>query len=206
MPPTVAKAAPLAMSGNPEIPIGRAFPGLAARVVDGDLVDVPPGGEGELLISGPQVALGYWRDPEKTEAAFVTEPVTGTRSYRTGDRVRRSTDPDGPMTFIGRIDNQIKLHGQRVEVGEVEAVLLEISRASQVVVMGWPMTPQGAGGLAAFLETDADSPAEVAAAAKRRLPPYMVPRIIRTLAAFPVNANGKVDRRALAALLSNPTD
>ena len=185
------------------VPMGHAFPGLEARVVDANLCDVPPGGEGELLISGPQVALGYWRDREKTDASFIVDPETGVRTYRTGDLVRRSPDPDGPMTFAGRIDNQIKLHGQRVELGEVEAVLLEISRATQVVVIGWPMTPQGIGGLAAFLETAADTSAEVTAAARRRLPPYMVPKIVRTLPEFPLNPNGKVDRRALTALLND---
>ena len=185
------------------IPIGHALPGLHARVVDAVFADVPPGSDGELLISGPQVALGYWRDPEKTKASFIVDPATGVRSYRTGDLVRRSADADGPMTFVGRIDNQIKLHGQRVELGEVEAVLLEISHAAQVAVIGWPMTAQGAAGLAAFLETPGDLPADVAAEARKRLPPYMVPRIIRTLPAFPLNANGKVDRRALVALLSD---
>jgi len=185
------------------IPIGQALPGLQARVVGSDFGLVPPGAEGELVISGPQVALGYWRDPEKTSVSFIIDLETGMRSYRTGDLVRRSADPDGPMTFVGRIDNQIKVHGQRVELGEVEAVLREVSRAAQVVVIGWPITPQGIGGLAAFVETDADVSAEVAAAARKRLPPYMVPRIVRTLPAFPLNANGKVDRRALAALLTD---
>ena len=155
------------------------------------------------MISGPQVATGYWRDPDKTKTSFIIDPETGIRSYRTGDLVRRSPHPDGPLTYVGRIDNQIKLHGQRVELGEVEAVLLEISLASHVVVIGWPMTAQGVGGLAAFIETDTDISAAVIAAAKKRLPPYMVPRIVRTVPEFPLNPNGKVDRRALATLLED---
>src|SRR5262249_1020953 len=72
------------------VPMGRAFPGLRARVVDPDLADVADGGEGELLISGPQLALGYWKDAEKTAKAFVLDDRTGERFYRTGDLVRLS--------------------------------------------------------------------------------------------------------------------
>ena len=84
----------------------------------------------------------------------------------------------------------------------MEAVLLEVSGATQVVVLGWPVTPLGVGGLAAFLEADTDISATVTAAARTRLPAYMVPRIVRTLPEFPLNANGKVDRGRLAALLT----
>jgi amino acid adenylation domain-containing protein len=183
------------------VPMGRTFPGLRARVVDPDFADVAEGGEGELLISGPQVALGYWKDAEKTAKAFVLDDRTGERFYRTGDLVRLSERADGPMTYLGRIDNQIKLHGQRVELGEVEAVLREASNASQVVVVGWPVTLQGIGGLAAFFEADHDVSDKALEAARRKLPPYMVPRIAETLSAFPLNASGKVDRKALITRL-----
>ena len=137
------------------------------------------------------------------ESIAASDPLTGVRSYRTGDLVRLSASADGPMTYLGRIDSQIKLHGQRVELGEVEAVLLEASKAAQVIVIGWPVTPEGVGGLAAFLEAGSDAAVEAARlAARSRLAPYMVPKIIRALPLFPLNANGKVDRRALAALLA----
>ena len=147
-------------------------------------------------MSGPQVTMGYWRDPEKTAAAFVVPPGRDEVFYRTGDRVRRPRD-DGPLTYRGRVDHQIKVLGHRVELGEVEAAIRAESGEDAVVAIGWPPTPAGAGGIVAFLAaTDVDVP-ELLERLRARLPAYMVPREVRLLEALPLNANGKYDRGAL---------
>jgi acyl-coenzyme A synthetase/AMP-(fatty) acid ligase len=178
------------------VPIGAPYPGMTAIVVDEELREVAPGEDGELLLTGPQVTLGYWRDPDKTAAAFVVPPGRDAVFYRTGDRVRRPPD-DGPLTYRGRVDHQIKVLGHRVELGEVEAAIRDESGADAVVAVGWPPTPSGAGGVVAFVgELDHDVDA-ILAGVRRRLAPYMVPRELRLLAELPLNANGKYDRKTL---------
>jgi acyl-coenzyme A synthetase/AMP-(fatty) acid ligase len=169
---------------------------MRAIVVDEALHQVEPGEAGELLLTGPQVTLGYWRDPERTAAAFVIPPGEESVFYRTGDRVRRSTE-GRPTTYLGRVDHQIKVLGHRVELGEIEAALREATGVDAVVALGWPLTESGAGGVAAFVgDVDVDAPAALAAA-RGRLPAYMVPRTLHLLPDLPLNANGKFDRRAL---------
>jgi amino acid adenylation domain-containing protein len=182
------------------VPIGAPYPGMTAIVVDEELREVAPGEDGELLLTGPQVTLGYWRDPEKTAAAFVVPPGKDRVHYRTGDRVRRPQG-DAPLTYRGRVDHQIKVLGHRVELGEVEAAVREASGADAVVAVGWPPTPSGAGGVVAFIgEVDHDVPG-ILEQLRRRLPNYMVPRELRLLAELPLNDNGKFDRKALVRIL-----
>ena len=183
------------------VPIGTALPGLSATVVDDGLREVAPGAQGELLMAGPQVALGYWRDEEKTGAAFVTDPASGERAYRTGDLVRRPEDPSGSLLYLGRLDYQIKLHGHRIELGEIEAVLKAASGASRVVAVGWPITLEGVGGIVAFLECETIDRAALNKAALEKLPTYMIPKQLYAIPRFPLTANGKVDRKALLARL-----
>ena len=184
------------------VPIGAPYPGMSAIVVDEELREVPPGEDGELLLTGPQVTLGYWRDPEKTAAAFVVPPGYDRVHYRTGDRVRKPLG-SGPLTYRGRVDHQIKVLGHRVELGEVEAAIREASGADGVVAVGWPPTPAGAGGVVAFIgELEHDVPA-IVDQLRRRLPAYMVPREIRLMAELPLNDNGKFDRKALVRILED---
>jgi microcystin synthetase protein McyA len=105
----------------PEVLIGRPIAGMAAQVLDDDLELVADGAVGELCLAGVGLARGYLHDPDLTTARFPTHPVTGVRWYRTGDVCRRA--PSGDLQFIGRQDEQIKLHGQRIELGEIEAAL-----------------------------------------------------------------------------------
>jgi len=178
------------------VPIGAPYPAMRAIVVDDALAPVDPGEAGELLLTGPQVTLGYWRDPERTAAAFVVPPGEEEVFYRTGDRVRRPVD-DRPMTYLGRVDHQIKVLGHRVELGEIEAVLREVTGVDAIVALGWPRTESGAGGVVAFAgDLDVDAGAALKAI-RERLPAYMVPRTLHQLAELPLNANGKFDRRAL---------
>jgi amino acid adenylation domain-containing protein len=180
------------------VPIGRPFGETSTLVVDNELGEVRPGAVGELLLSGPQVVDGYWEDEETTSTAFVS--VDGATYYRTGDRVRRPRG-DGPLLFKGRLDNQVKVLGHRVELGEIEAVLRQETGIDSVAALGWPRSPAGASGIVAFV---ADLDVDASALKHRlgtRLPSYMVPREIRLLPELPLNANGKCDRGALSRLL-----
>ena len=182
------------------VPIGYPNPGMTLLICDDRLREVPPGETGELLMAGPQVALGYWKDAEKTAGAFVTPPGRDERHYRTGDLVRRPRGPD-PILYVGRIDSQLKILGQRVEMGEIEAIIREESGISGVVALGWPLTIGGADGVEVFLE---ERETDVTALRRRiatRLPDYMLPKKFHFIDRIPLNENGKCDRGALQSIL-----
>lgn len=182
------------------VPIGECYPDMEALVLDEKLREVPPGGDGELLMRGPQVAAGYWQDPERTAASFFVPPGRTERHYRTGDRVRRPHG-EGPLRYVGRVDDQVKVNGYRVELGEVEAAVREASGVDAVIAVGWPPTPSGVGGIEAFLGNTAVDPDAVRERVGRRLPDFMVPRRLHLLPELPLNANGKFDRKMLRARL-----
>ncbi|MHC1950149.1 amino acid adenylation domain-containing protein [Bradyrhizobium sp. UFLA06-06] len=184
------------------VPIGAPFPGMDVLVVDEHLNEVAPGADGELLMSGPQMSLGYWKDPEKTAAAFVAPPGRRDVFYRTGDRVRRPAG-DGPLTHLGRIDSQVKILGHRVELGEVEAVVREASGVDGVVAIGWPITSSGYGSVEVLIEGGPLDLEELRKAVAARLPDYMVPRRWHLRSRLPRNANGKYDRKAMPAVLGD---
>ncbi|MES1242897.1 MAG: amino acid adenylation domain-containing protein, partial [Acidobacteriota bacterium] len=179
------------------LPIGRPIGNTRVAVVDRQLQLAPPGVEGELWIGGDGLARGYLHRPELTAERFVPDPFwgDGERLYRTGDLVRWRAD--GLLEFLGRVDFQVKLRGFRVELEEIEAALAshpEVSAASVVV--------QGEGGdkrLVAFWTGEASEP-DFRAFLGGRLPSYMVPAAFVRLDALPLNANGKVDRKALARI------
>ena len=182
------------------IPLGSPLPGMSALVVDEDLGEVGPGEVGELLISGPQVASGYWHDAERTAGAFVRVPGMDSVHYRTGDRVRRASG-DRPMTYLGRLDSQIKVLGVRIELGEVEQAIRDATGVDAVVALGWPETITGAEGIVAFVgssDVDVGATEEVLRA---RLASQMVPRDIRPLDRLPLIPHGKFDRQPLRATL-----
>lgn len=182
------------------VPIGEPYPGMKVLVVDEQLREVAPGETGELLMTGPQLTLGYYRDVERTAAAFLVPPDQTEVFYRTGDRVRRPL-PGKPLTYLGRIDNQIKIQGYRVELGEIEEILRQEAGVDVAIAIGWPVTASGADGVVGFLgAADADVDA-VRARAIGRLPPYMHPSSLRLMPEFPLNSNGKVDRKALLRML-----
>jgi amino acid adenylation domain-containing protein len=182
------------------VPIGRPFPGMNVLVVDDTLREVDPGQEGELLMNGPQMSLGYWRDRERTNRAFVV-PIGRTDTfYRTGDRVRRSVGTS-PMTHLGRIDSQIKVLGHRVELGEIEAVVRQTSGLDGVAAVGWPETDSGYAGVEVFIEGDPADLDELRRRIGARLPEYMVPRRFHFMGRLPRNANEKLDRIAMQGIL-----
>jgi acyl-coenzyme A synthetase/AMP-(fatty) acid ligase len=164
-------------------------------IVDEDLKEVAPGEEGELLMNGPQMSLGYWKDAKKTAEAFLTPPGQTETYYRTGDRVRRS-GLNGPLVHLGRIDSQIKVLGHRVELGEIEAVVRKHCGSDAVVAVGWPSTSSGYGGVEIFIEGREKSE-QLRDAVRSELPEYMVPRRFHFSDKLPRNSNGKLDRKAI---------
>src|SRR5438067_6204618 len=156
------------------VPIGEPFEDMEAAIVDEKLREVAIGCEGELLMTGPQLTRGYWRDEEKTARAFVSIVGRNDIYYRTGDRVRRS-GPDKPLLYLGRLDNQVKILGHRVELGEVEAVVREASGIPAVVAVGWPPSESGAAGIQVFVEVDQVDVQAILVQLKSKLPAYMLP-------------------------------
>ncbi|MFY9852905.1 MAG: amino acid adenylation domain-containing protein [Terracidiphilus sp.] len=189
---------------NDMVPIGVPYPGLAAVLVDDELRIVPEGTPGELCLCGAQTSPGYWKDPIKTAARFVKIPGSGHPDavfYRTGDLARQL--PNGEYVCLGRTDHQIKVLGFRVELGEIEGVLLQGKGVVQAVAMGWPMVEGTAKGIVAFVSGAAIDTAGLLAACKASLADYMVPSRILLVEEMPLNANGKVDRMALKMLLES---
>jgi acyl-CoA synthetase (AMP-forming)/AMP-acid ligase II len=178
------------------VPIGVAGPRVTLSVVDAELRPVPVGGEGELLIAGPQVTPGYWKDAERTASAFIRLPGSDVIHYRTGDLVRRV--PEGqPIPYLGRMDYQIKIAGVRIELGEIEQAMRQASGSDEVVAVGWPPTTGGASGVVGFIARPTCDVAEIRARLKEMLPGVMVPKDLRIVETMPLNVNGKVDRKAL---------
>ena len=179
--------------------IGRPLPGARLHVLDARHQLQPIGVVGELFIGGAGVARGYLGRPDLTAEAFIADPFGGDggRLYRTGDLARFL--PDGNIELLGRADDQVKIRGFRVELGEVEAAIAAHPLVRQAAVL---LHRDGARTrLVAFVvgrePTRAD---DLRAFVGERLPAYMVPSVFVPLDALPVNANGKVDRKALAAM------
>lgn len=182
------------------VPIGYAYPNMDVLVVDEHLREVAPGQEGELLMNGSQMSLGYWRDPAKTAAAFMTPPGKHEIYYRTGDRVRRPAG-NKPLKHLGRIDSQVKIFGHRVELGEVEAKVRDACKMDGVVAVGWPKTDSGFGGIEIFIEGRESGLEELRKTVSADLPEYMVPRRFHFMERLPRNANNKYDRKAMQKFL-----
>ncbi|MGW3604859.1 amino acid adenylation domain-containing protein [Micromonospora sp. NPDC005161] len=197
----LAVSGPLSATETEPVPIGRPLPNHRAYVVDVTLDPVPPGEIGELLIGGPGLADGYLGRPALTAERFVPDPFSGLpgeRLYRTGDLVR--LDPDGRIAYLGRADRQVKIRGQRIELGEVEAVLAELPGVTGVAVEAVP-GPDGVELVAFLTPADALDDARLRAYAGSRLTAAMLPARVLRRVALPVSAvSGKLDRPALRAL------
>jgi amino acid adenylation domain-containing protein/non-ribosomal peptide synthase protein (TIGR01720 family) len=187
------------------VPIGKPILNTTCYVLDGGMRPVAPGLAGELYVGGANVADGYIGSAELTEERFVTDhfkAVDGGRLYRTGDRVRHR--PDGSLEFLGRVDSQLKIRGYRVEVGEVERVLLEHPHVQESAVIPdadpekTPVaaTRPGIRGLIAYVVVSSGATVVEGALGEflsERLPDYMVPTAIIALEALPKLPNGKTD-------------
>jgi amino acid adenylation domain-containing protein len=180
------------------IPIGTPCAGEEIHVLDEALKPLPAGEIGELCIAGAGVSPGYWQDPEKTRAAFVTSGQTGRRVYRTGDLGRR--DGNGVLHFIGRADSQIKSRGYRIELGEIETALTAVPGVAECAVVG--VQSDGFEGTAICAAWSSRAGAQLdrvqlRASLAHSLPAYMLPSRWLELPELPKNANGKIDRPAL---------
>ena len=183
------------------IPYGKPLANQRYHVLDQAFRDRPDWVPGNLYIAGVGLARGYWGDGPKTDAAFVTHPVTGERLYRTGDLGRYL--PDGNIEFLGREDTQVKVGGHRIELGEIEAVLERNGLVQRAVALttGAPAVLVAAAVVAPDQLEDPGIEEELARFLGEHLPEYMIPGKIMPLAALPLNDNGKVDRKALATAL-----
>ncbi|MER8118481.1 AMP-binding protein [Streptomyces sp. NPDC094031] len=205
-------ADPGAWPGTPNgtVPIGPLHPGLEGRLL-----------AGELCVRGPQRFAGYL-DPADNAGRFLAPdgtpydpgtPLTDAHWYRTGDRVTalspRTADegplaPGTPLAHLGRVDQQVQVHGYRVELGEVEAALRYLPGVLDAVAVALPVPGGGLELAAAHTSAPGARTEDPRAALRLRLPPYMVPARITALAALPLNPNGKVDRAAVERLLRAP--
>jgi amino acid adenylation domain-containing protein len=177
--------------------IGDPFEGVKADVVDSELNPLPWSEPGELILSGRQLARGYFNDPEITAARFPV--LRGQRWYRTGDLACRDTN--GTFHFLGRIDNQVKILGNRIELEEVDSHLREIVGTDLVAAVAWPVVDSRATGLVAFHCAMGITRDEVREGMRKRVPDYMVPQRIHCLDALPLGSSGKIDRKALVRML-----
>ncbi|MES9520245.1 amino acid adenylation domain-containing protein [Streptomyces capoamus] len=180
--------------------VGTALPGWYLYVLDAARRPVPPGVAGEIHVGGAGVALGYLGRPELTAERFVADPFTGRRMYRTGDRGRLL--PDGRLEHLGRIDNQVKLRGFRIELDEIRSVLAECPGVAAAAVVLRQEDPADAAtgrldGYVVLADGEGGSVTAVREHAARILPGYMMPSTVTALSSLPMTANGKVDVGAL---------
>jgi acyl-coenzyme A synthetase/AMP-(fatty) acid ligase/acyl carrier protein len=193
----------LSVTDSATVPIGRPISNTRVYILDQHLAPVPVGVAGELYIGGDGVTAGYLNQPDKTAERFVPDPFSknpNSRLYRTGDLARYL--PDGHIEFLGRGDDQVKVRGFRIELGEVEAVLASQAGVMQVAVLAREEKDTGEKRLVAYLVTSRDNPPTTEGLRQKlreQLPDYMVPSAMVFLDKLPLNANGKVDRKALPA-------
>ncbi|WP_152980259.1 condensation domain-containing protein, partial [Pseudomonas mediterranea] len=173
------------------VPIGKPIANLRLYILDESLQPLPIGSIGELYIGGVGVARGYLKRPDLTEERFLASPfIDGDRLYRTGDRCRFLAD--GNIEYLGRLDHQVKLRGQRIELGEIDAELLAQEGVRDAATL---LLEQR---LVSFWCGDADE-AAIRSALSDNLPSHMLPSFFVQLDSLPLNSNGKLDRKALAA-------
>ena len=189
------------------IPYGYPLANQSLHVLDDGMRDRPDWVEGELYIAGEGLAMGYWRDAEKTAAAFVEHPVSGDRLYRTGDMARYR--PGALIEFLGRRDQQVKIGGYRIETGEVEAALESLPGVRGAVVLAVDPLGSGQRSLQALVvRADGATGTQRDAGLRERLaeilPAYMLPARILAHPELPLSANGKVDRTEAARILRRP--
>jgi len=180
------------------VPIGKPFSNTKVLILTKNLKLCPIGVPGQLYITGDGVARGYLNNPELTKEKFIPNPFSKQAHavmYSTGDLVKYL--PDGNISFIGRVDNQVKLRGYRIELGEIEMVLQQCDLVSQAVVLARE-DKQGDKRLAGYIVPSGNYDREgILAYLKDKLPDYMIPPVLMEMDSFPLTANGKIDRNAL---------
>ena len=192
-----------AVTGS-SVPIGWPVWNTGLRILDAAMRPVPPGVAGDLYLTGIQLAQGYLGRPDLTASRFIADPFApGERMYRTGDVARWLTN--GAVEYLGRSDDQLKIRGQRIELGEIDRVMSALPDVGQAVSHACVFNQAAATGgdarqLVGYLVSDSGLPLDTAALKARlaeQLPPHMVPVVLMQLADLPLSANGKLDRKAL---------
>ncbi|HCD5043428.1 TPA: enterobactin non-ribosomal peptide synthetase EntF [Klebsiella pneumoniae] len=192
-----------AVTGS-SVPIGWPVWNTGLRILDAAMRPVPPGVAGDLYLTGIQLAQGYLGRPDLTASRFIADPFApGERMYRTGDVARWLTN--GAVEYLGRSDDQLKIRGQRIELGEIDRVMSSLPDVGQAVSHACVFNQAAATGgdarqLVGYLVSDSGLPLDTAALKARlaeQLPPHMVPVVLMQLAELPLSANGKLDRKAL---------
>ncbi|MED1910401.1 non-ribosomal peptide synthetase [Brevibacillus laterosporus] len=180
------------------LPIGKPLPNVKMYVLNAQGALQPVGIPGELYIGGIGVGRGYLNRPEMTAEKFITNPFTNQeRMYKTGDLVKWL--PDGNIEYLGRIDHQVKIRGNRIELGEVEAQLLKVKHIQEAVVVA---REEATGQKLLCAYFIADQPllvSDVRSTLLQELPGYMIPSYFVQLEQMPLSPNGKIDRKALPA-------
>ena len=181
---------PADLSELPDVvPIGQPFEGQSVAIQAPD---------DELLLSGSQVTSGYWRQPDLTEERFLVQD--GRRWYRTGDRVALS---EFGLCYLGRVDRQVKIAGNRVELQEVETVLRRAAACDTVAAIAWPLRDGLAHGIVALVAAESRADDVVLTECRNHLAPYMVPSRVVRLREWPLNSNGKTDYLSLVEILAS---
>ncbi|WP_202023819.1 enterobactin non-ribosomal peptide synthetase EntF [Klebsiella quasipneumoniae] len=192
-----------AVTGS-SVPIGWPVWNTGLRILDAAMRPVPPGVAGDLYLTGIQLAQGYLGRPDLTASRFIADPFApGERMYRTGDVARWLAN--GAVEYLGRSDDQLKIRGQRIELGEIDRVMSALPDVAQAVSHACVFNQAAATGgdarqLVGYLVSDSGLPLDTAALKARlaeQLPPHMVPVVLMQLADLPLSANGKLDRKAL---------
>jgi D-alanine--poly(phosphoribitol) ligase subunit 1 len=183
--------------GRDFVSIGTALDGCEAMVVDAAGKEVSDGQPGELAIAGTQLARGYMGQSELTAQKFPV--LNGKRWYLTGDNAVK--EPTGVFHCLGRIDNQVKVSGYRIELEEIDAALRLVSGRDLVAAVAWPVVDGMAKGIVGFIAGASMDTSELLVGLKQKLQAYMVPHRVIFLDVVPLNTSGKVDRKALAEKL-----
>ncbi|HHL3798471.1 TPA: enterobactin non-ribosomal peptide synthetase EntF [Klebsiella pneumoniae] len=192
-----------AVTGS-SVPIGWPVWNTGLRILDAAMRPVPPGVAGDLYLTGIQLAQGYLGRPDLAASRFIADPFApGERMYRTGDVARWLAN--GAVEYLGRSDDQLKIRGQRIELGEIDRVMSALPDVGQAVSHACVFNQAAATGgdarqLVGYLVSDSGLPLDTAALKARlaeQLPPHMVPVVLMQLAELPLSANGKLDRKAL---------
>jgi amino acid adenylation domain-containing protein len=188
--------------GEP-LPVGRIIPDRSLTIVDDNGRLVTDGEVGELVIKSRYVALGYWRDPEETARWFAVDPTDSEiRMYKTGDLARRRAD--GLFEYVGRKDDQIKLHGHRIEPAEIETTLRNCVGVRDAFIVVRKNDDGSVRSLAAYVEARSSvrdlSPRDLRSMLQSRLPPYMIPASIHLIEQLPRLPNLKIDRSRIAEI------
>lgn len=192
-----------AVTGS-SVPIGWPVWNTGLRILDAAMRPVPPGVAGDLYLTGIQLAQGYLGRPDLTASRFIADPFApGERMYRTGDVARWLAN--GAVEYLGRSDDQLKIRGQRIELGEIDRVMSALPDVAQAVSHACVFNQAAATGgdarqLVGYLVSESGLPLDTAALKARlaeQLPPHMVPVVLMQLPDLPLSANGKLDRKAL---------